>query len=254
LRLGGGRNLRTLVGALVQTRHYVAAANMFRVYARPGDAVRRYLFRRGEYPTTLRLRTPLGALDLTIYSHHDVLTVNEIVCRKDYPADEHDRVVVDFGSNIGISAAWFLTRGREAFTYLFEPLPANLARLRRNLAPFEGRFAVAELAVGLETATVDFGFEDSGRYGGVGAHTGRSMRVECRDSNEVLTSVLERHHRIDILKIDIETMERELVARIPAGARERIEKIYAECRFSSNPLRDTHSYRQYGSIAQFRRR
>ena len=227
---------------------------MLRVYVRPHDAFARYLLRRGAYPTTIRVRSPLGPLDLILYSHHDVLTVNEIFCRRDYPAGAQDRVIVDFGSNIGISAAWFLTRGPDGFAYLFEPLPTNVARLRTNLAAFDGRFALAEVAVGLENAAVDFGFEASGRYGGVGVQTGRSMRVACRDSNEVLDGILDTHDRIDVLKIDIEGMEREVLERIPARIRERIEKIYVECRFATNPLWATHRYRQYGSVAQFRRR
>jgi len=250
----GGRSLRTLLGAPLQTRHWVAAANMFRVYSSPCGAMARYLFRRGTYPTTVHLKTPLGPVGLTLYSHHDLLTANEIFCRLDYPAGAHDRVVVDFGSNIGLSAAWFLTRGPETFTYLFEPLPVNVTRLRRNLSPFDGRFAVAEIAVGVENASVEFGVEPSGRYGGVGVRTGRSVSVACRDANEVLREILATHRRIDILKIDIETMERELVERMPTDVRERIEKIYVEYWFLVNPLSTTHSYRQYGSIAQFRRR
>jgi FkbM family methyltransferase len=250
----GGRSLHTLLGAPLQARHWIAAANMLRVYSRPFDAMVRYLFRRGTYPTTVHLKTPLGPVGLTLYSHHDLLTVNEIFCRHDYPADANDRVVVDFGSNIGISAAWFLTRGPETFTYLFEPLPVNVTRLRRNLSPFDGRFAVAEIAVGVENASVEFGVEPSGRYGGVGVPTGRSVSVACRDANEVLRQIFATHGRIDVLKIDIETMERELVERLPTDVRRRIEKIYVEYWFLANPLATTHSYRQYGSVAQFRRR
>lgn len=250
----GGRSVRTLLAAPFQGRHYVAAANMLRTYARPGDAFARYLLRRGAYPAAVRLRTPLGPIDLTLHSHHDVLTVNEIFCRRDYPASAAERVVVDFGSNIGVSAAWFLTRTPEAFAYLFEPLPRNAERLRRNLAPFEGRYRLAEVAVGVTSGAVDFGVEDSGRYGGIGVPTGRSIRVLCRDANDVLGEILREHPRIDVLKIDIETMERELVERLPAETRRRIEKIYVESWFDANPLAATHAYRQYGSIAQFRRR
>jgi hypothetical protein len=108
------------------------------------------------------------------------------------------------------------------------------------------------MAVGLTSGAVDFGFEDSGRYGGVGVQTGRSIGVACRDANNVLGEILQEHGRIDVLKIDIETMERELVERLPPDARERIEKIYVESRFGTNPLSATHAHRQYGSIAQFR--
>jgi FkbM family methyltransferase len=179
--------------------------------------------------------------------------VNEVFCRNDYPASARDRVVVDFGSNIGISAAWFLSRGRDTFAYLYEPLPENVIRLEQNLAPFDGRFRVAAIAVGLENGRVDFGFEDTGRYGGVGVRTGRSMAVPCRDAIEVLDEILARHRTIDVLKIDTETLEREMIERLPVSTRSRIDRIYVESRFSTNPLASTHRHRQHGGVAQFRR-
>jgi FkbM family methyltransferase len=248
----GGRDLGKVLRAPFRGRNYVAARNMLAVYTRPADAMARYVLGRGDYPMTATLRSPLGPVRLTLYSHDDLLTVNEIFCRQDYPASARDRVVVDFGSNIGISAAWFLSRGPHTFAYLFEPLPANVIRLEQNLAAFDGRFRLSPVAVGLMNGKVEFGFEDTGRYGGVGVHTGHSMSVACRDANEVLDGILARHGRIDVLKIDTETMEREIVERLPGAARARIERIYVECRFTANPLASTHRHRQRGGVAQFR--
>ena len=240
-----------MASALFEKRHYRAARNMLRVYCQPVDAFSRYFMGRGSYPAAIRIHTAAGELTLTAYSYHDILTVNEIFCRLDYPAHENDRVIVDFGSNIGISAAYFLTAAANSFVYLFEPLPSNVERLRGNLRQFEGRYSVQGIAAGEADGPVEFGWEDTGRYGGIGMQTGRYITVPCRDSNRILEEIIAKHGRIDILKIDVETLERQITERIPLDLAGKIDRIYVECAFASNPLERTHRYRQYGSVAQF---
>ncbi len=48
------------------------------------------------------------------------------------------RVVVDIGSNIGISALYFLTRNPACRCWLYEPVPRNVERLRANLRRLRG--------------------------------------------------------------------------------------------------------------------
>jgi FkbM family methyltransferase len=250
----GGRKIETVVGAPFQRKNYVAAFNMLSVYEHPLAMSFRYLSGRGQYPAVVRVRTSHGPLDLTTYSHHDLLTINEIFCRQDYPINGEDRVVVDFGSNIGISAAYFLSNGPVETAYLFEPLPRNISRLKGNLSSFAGRYSLQEAAVGPTEGLVEFGWEESGRYGAVGLKTGNYVQVACRDSNKVLEEVISRHGQIDILKVDIENLEQEVVQRIPQELAKKIKKIYAELEFKDNPLASTHSLKQYGVVAQFSRR
>ncbi len=248
----GGRDLTKVVKAVTDRRHYIAAVNMVRRYERPVEMFRRYLTNTGEYPCTVRVRTPQSMLELTLYSPHDLLTVNEIFCRNDYPADVSDRVIVDFGSNIGISAAFFLTRNDTAFTYLFEPLPANIARLHENLREFKGRYQLQEVAVGTEDGDVVFGWEESGRYGGVNnTELGNTLTVPCVNSLTVLKNVIAEHGRIDVLKIDIEGLEGAVVDNIPVDVARKIKKIFVEGIFESNPLAQTHALVRYQDIAQF---
>jgi FkbM family methyltransferase len=249
-----GRDLRTVLKAPFHRPHYVAAANMLRVYRKPVGAYTRYLFQAGDYPCSIEVRTPLAPLDLRLYSYHDILTVNEIFCREDYLASAEDAIFVDFGSNIGVSAAYFLTRGPNAFVYCFEPMPRNIERLQLNLSRFSDRYALTQAAVGLSDGEVEFGCEETGRYGGIGVKTGQYVSVKCLDSNRVIEEIVERHGRIDILKIDIETLEKEVVQRLAPRTAARINKIYAECRFERNPLAETHAYAQYGSVARLTRR
>ena len=250
----GGRDFKTVASSMVQRRHYVAASNMLRLYERPARTLRHYLTGGGEYPSTVRVKTPMSPVDLRLYSSHDLLTVNEIFCRKDYSADASDKVIVDFGSNIGISAAYFLTRGPETFTYLFEPLPANISKLKQNLQSFAGRFDLNPVAVGPYEGQVTFGWEETGRYGGVNAAFDKTISVTCRNSNKVLEEILGKHGHIDILKVDIETLEEAVVRGIPESLARNIKKVYAEFTFRDNPLASTHNLHQYGTVAQFRRR
>jgi FkbM family methyltransferase len=247
----GSRNLSKIIASPFKKPHRTAARNMLRVYSHPMASFGRYFFGTGEYPAKISVKTPDGVIALDVYSHHDMLTINEIFCRLDYFADASDKVVVDFGSNIGISAAYFLTRSPDAQVYLFEPVSFNIERLRRNLASFEGRYTLSETAVGLSEGEVTFGWEDTGRYGGVGLDTGHNITVPCVDSNAVLEAALQKHGRIDILKIDIETLEKQVTTRIPLEMAQKIGKIYIEYAFESNPLERTHSMTQYGAVAQF---
>jgi hypothetical protein len=108
-------------------------------YTTPFDVYRRYISATGDYPASVTVKTPTGALQLMTYSHHDLLTVNESFCREDYKADNCKGVVVNFGSNI--SSAYFLSRSTTSFAYLFEPLSRNVERLATNLAAFKGCYA-----------------------------------------------------------------------------------------------------------------
>jgi FkbM family methyltransferase len=248
----GKRSLKNILLAPFRFQHYVAALRAFVVLQKPMSGLARYLTSVGTYPTVVGIRTPLGVVHAHVFSHHDMLTVTEIFCRNDYPATANERVVVDFGSNIGISALFFLSRGSDVYCYLHEPLPFNIERLRQNLGPYEGRFHLAPIAVGLSDGTVEFGYEDSGRYGGIGLSRDKSIIVNCRDARNVISEILERHEYIDILKIDIESLEKEILALLPASQLCRIRRIYIEQRYSSNPFPDgMYAFRQYYGIAQF---
>jgi hypothetical protein len=60
--------------------------------------------------------------------------------------------------------------------------------------------------------------------------------VECVDSNKILEGIIAMHDRIDILKIDIETLEEPVTSRIPLEIAKKINKVYVEYAFASNPL------------------
>lgn len=224
----GDRSLRTVARALADPRYYRALWRMARGARRPDDFFRRYVLGSGRYPHVCALRTPIGEIRPTVYSSHDVLTLNEVFFRGDYEAPAEIRVVVDIGSNIGLSALYFLTRSPDVRVYLFEPNPVNAERLERNLEAFEDRYVLSQEAVGVEDGVFAFGVEETGRYGGIGVETGRTIEVRCREVNSVLDEIAEVEDHIDILKIDTEGLESRTVRAVRPDLLERIDRIYFE--------------------------
>jgi len=220
--------LSRIVKEIGAPRNYLSLARMTRSCPDFLDVARRYFLGGGTYPYRCRVRTPLALVEPTLYSHHDVWTVIEIFCREDYRASPSTEVVVDIGSNIGISALYFLTRNRVSRCHLYEPDPRNVARLQANLAPFAARWRLHEAAVGPEERVVEFGREPTGRYGAVGAQTCDVIRVPCLEINHVLEEVLAHEPEIDILKIDTEGLEEPTVAAIRPELLARIATIYFE--------------------------
>ena len=224
----GGREPSLVFSEVVQRQNYVALSRMFRLYPGPSKNLGRYFLGWGGYPYRCRVRTPQGEVAPTLYSHHDMWTVNEVFCRQDYAAGPDLRVVVDIGSNIGISALYFLTRNDASRCYLYEPVSENVERLRGNLAGLEHRYRLNPVAVAEQGGRARFGVEPTGRYGGVGLELDGSIEVDCLEINDVLAGVVEREGRIDLLKLDTEGLELATVRAIRPELLERIGVIYFE--------------------------
>ena len=247
------RSARAALQALVKPGNYTGLVKTFVNCSSPLDFLKRYLRNAGDYPAQFRIRTPIGVVKLTAFFPDDVMTINEIFFRGDYGDDRKARVVVDFGSNIGISALYFLSRNPECSVYCFEPVAQNITRLKANLAGFEGRYVLREVAVATADGNVEFGCEPTGRYGGIGKKTLETIVVPAVDSNRALADILERHDRIDLLKIDIEELEYPITARITDEIAQRIGRIVIENHFPANPLPATHTMTYTRPITTLRR-
>lgn len=249
------RSLKSVMNALVSKQHALALFNMFRLCDRPLDFLKRYLARSGgSYPDVYTVVTPIGPVKITVFTPDDIMTINEIFFRLDYKVGRERNICVDFGSNIGISTLYWLTRNKGNFVYCYEPLPQNIERLRDNLRGFEDRYELRPVAVGEHNGTVDFGWEPTGRYGGIDRNLDSTMSVECVDSNDQIRQILKQHGRIGVLKIDIESLEEELVVRIPSEECRNIDLILIEKSFRENPHPSTHVWSWREPITRLERR
>ena len=224
------REVGRILVAPLERRHYRAVWKMFATcdgVTHGLDVLRRYAFAAGHYPSRIRLRTPIGPVSTSLYSYHDMLTVNEVFFRQDYES-ESPQVVVDIGANIGLSALYFLTRNSTCRCYAFEPVPTNVQRLKETLRSFQARYTLREAAVATRAGKLEFGVEPTGRYGGLSCRAQSRIVVETLNINEVLANVLANEEGIDVLKVDTEGTEQELIDAILPEFRSRIRRIFYE--------------------------
>ena len=225
-------DVRRWRSALFRPRNYRAAWSMLRTSTHPVEALDRYVRGSGEYPWRAGLRSPTGPVELLVPHPHDVRTVNEVFHRHDYGSGR-PQVVVDVGGNIGVSAAWFLSRSTSSRVHVWEPVAHNLESLRINTAPFGDRCIVHEAALAPRAGSATFLIDPVGRYSGLADYLpGRggkvAVEVTCEAIGDALREVLEREGRIDLVKIDTEGSEEALVAAIPADVRRSIGAIVHE--------------------------
>lgn len=218
--------------AAFRLRNYRAFAHTMTTYLAPVEALDRYVRGSGEYPWRPRLRTPIGHIELLVPHPHDVRTVNEVFCRRDYGSGA-PQVVVDIGGNIGVSAVYWLSRSTTSRVHVWEPVAHNLTTLRVNVAPFADRCVVHEVAAAPEAGPATFLLDPIGRYGGLADYQPSSqdkvaVQVECEAVGDLLRVVIEAEGRIDLLKIDTEGSEEALLAAIPADLRHAIREIVHE--------------------------
>ena len=214
----------------------------------------------GKYPKKFYIRTPLGIQSATAYSHPDLITLIECFGKLDYRVSKDISVVVDFGSNIGISALYFLTRNPIVQVYLFEPVPRNVERLRENLKGYEKRYKLIECAIGVDEGEFDFSCENTGRYGELtkegaarfsGLSSNRVITVKVLLANHVLGEVLEKHQTIDIVKIDVEGYENKILSSLKKETLSRVGRIYAETEDDQEIL--GFSSERYGGLTRYYR-
>lgn len=227
---------------------------LLRCAADPLEAARRLYLKAGSYPCRMRLRTPIGPVELELHAHDDLITVHEIFFREDYrqPGSRRSRTVVDFGANIGVASAYFLSRNDQVRVFAYEPVPRNIARARRNLAPFADRLEFNECAVGTASGTIAFGIEPTGRYGGIGLAHAEQIEVPCRLGAAELARIRAARGRIDLLKLDIEDMEIPILHSLGTDTLSAIGAVVAECDGAAVHL-PGFTRRQYLSVARFTR-
>lgn len=221
------RQLSRIMKAGFRVQHYASlwGSHVFEDWSE--FFLRRYVLQRGAYPYTCRIRTPTGIVALTLHCPEDSFTVQEIFGLQCYRADQ-EKVFVDFGSNIGISAAYFLSRNTNSYVYCFEPLGENVQKLKANLVPFSGRFSLQDIAVADFDGEISFRAEPTGRYSGIDNQEGEWRTVQCVSADRILREVIRRHERIDFLKVDVEGAERMFMPKLLDDVLGAIEVICVE--------------------------
>jgi FkbM family methyltransferase len=216
----GKRSINGLLQRLLDVNSYKSISNFLQLYDNPWQSMAAELLSLGDYPREVRINTPAGTHDVSLFSVADFSTLNLVFCRKDYFTPVDTKTVVDIGSNIGISAMYWLTRNTESVVYCYEPSPTSFERLRKNTSPFKERCFLFRDAVSDFSGKATLGVEKSGVYSSIdyAKYTEKTFidHVECNvlNINDVLEKILTKNSVIDVLKIDSEGHELRTVMAI----------------------------------------
>lgn len=138
----------------------------------------------------------------------DVGILRDIFLRKEYALyGVAPRVIVDLGSNVGISALYFAVMFPEAFIFCFEPDPYNFLKLQKNTKQFK-HVTAFNTAVSSRDGFMDFysnkinGMSSSLVDRGSGFH---KVSVVAKTLDTILNEL--DVQRVDLLKFDIEGAE-----------------------------------------------
>lgn len=150
-----------------------------------------------------------------------------------------DPLIVDGGSNIGVSVIFFKTLYPDARVLAFEPAERAYELLSRNAGALPG-VELHRVALGRENAVVSFyGEQDDPTWLRQSTRperpsAPRQTRVEQRRLSEFLDG------EVDLLKLDIEGAEEEVVGELAeSGAMERVQQLIVEYHHQLDPDRDS---------------
>mgnify|MGYP001258455327 FL=1 len=250
----GKRNILIFLNRLFQIDNYLALINFFKVHKKPFTSIFNEIFSTGLYPTKIFFKTPIGVKSVKIYSPNDFSTFNLIFCRKDYAISKKNNIILDIGSNIGLSAVYWLTRNKNNVVYCYEPSSINFTRLKENLKQFKSRIFLHKKAVSNKQSTSKLHIEKSGVYNSLTLRIKKEEKSEiCKvsDINSCISKIVSKHKKIDMIKVDNEGEEIRTVSKIDKKYWRYINYLNVDGKLVLNYVPKNYSYSRKGSAQRY---
>jgi FkbM family methyltransferase len=165
-----------------------------------------------EWSFMLEWQGPRSAMRARLSDLSELWVLHEIFVSGEYRLpDCSPRVIVDLGSNIGLSVLYFRDMYPEARIIAVEADPLVFARLQRNVAHLRD-VALVHAAAGDRDGSVTFYSGPESWAGSVNPDPGRRVRQQLVPAL-TLEDILERvgEARADLLKMDVEGSEIEIL-------------------------------------------
>jgi FkbM family methyltransferase len=149
------------------------------------------------------------------FQSSDYATFVKIFIDREYevPLSKEPTAIIDAGANVGFASIFFAIKYPQARIIAIEPEPSNFAQLQRNVAPYPNIIPV-QAALWFESATLDLLDPGSGSWAFQARKNSSDDKHRSIGSVQGLTisDVMKAHKldAVDILKIDIESGEKEV--------------------------------------------
>ena len=134
------------------------------------------------------------------------------------------RLIIDLGSNIGLTMAHLATRFTRARVLGVEPDPGSASLARNNIEPWRDRCELVEAAIWPTDGAVNLATREGSEWAAhVGPAAGATVEAISLDSLLAQTAP----DRVDYMKVDIEGAERD-VLRAGGDWPRRVERLKVE--------------------------
>ena len=253
----GKRNFINFIKRIFQIENYFAISKFFNIHKKPFNAIFSEIFSSGRYPRLLHFNSPTGTAKVNLYSANDFSTFNLIFCREDYFYSQKYKIVLDIGSNIGLSAVYWLTRNDKTIVYCYEPSSKNFTKLKENLKEFKDRFFIYKNAVSSKNFSSYLNLEESGVYNSLNNEKGLNFyekeKCDVLSINSCIDKIIKKHGKIHIIKIDNEGEEVKTVASIDKKFWNLIDCLNVDGESVQEFVPSIFSYSKVGSAQRFYR-
>ena len=221
----------------------------FIIHEKPFNAIFNEFFSMGKYPVLIRIKKKI---EIKLYSFSDFSTLNLIFCRQDYFKPKNIELVIDIGSNIGISCLYWLVDNPNCIVHSYEPSSKNYKRLFLNTKKYNKNIKNNKFGVSSKNENLRLYLSKSGVNDSVQKIPGAKYeKIKLIDINKILKKALLVENKIDVLKIDVEGKEREILKNIKKKYFNKIRVINIEGNNFDNivPSYFAHSFK--GSASRF---
>lgn len=163
----------------------------------------------------------------------DCFVIHEVLLRPTYtiPSTLTPRTILDIGGNIGAASVYLTRQFPNATIHTFEPVPANLELLRKNVADYP-KITIHPVALGSENGELTlFGSDNDDNFGGFsffdqGVNADRRMSVPIRHAQDYLDE--QAIPAPDVIKIDTEGAEYSILKALRPSVLQRVQWIVGE--------------------------
>lgn len=160
---------------------------------------------KSKYPNIVLIRSYKKNLKLLVWDHYDRMTVNEIYCWQCYEyGDNSEKVILDLGGNIGLSAKFFLNKNDKNKVYIFEPNKSLEKFLYSQLSEYsDTRYFLDQRAIGTKKGKVELINNRHSRYASI-EYGRKNSNIEAISLGNAIRDCIQKFGKCDLIKIDIE--------------------------------------------------
>ena len=245
----GKRYIHEIFKQLISLNIFNIIKKFFLVHKNPIRAMVNEFFSIGNYPKTITL---MNKYKIKVYNIDDFSTLNLVFCREDYFKPKKIKVVIDIGSNIGISSLYWFIGNPTCKIYSFEPSEKNFKKQKINTKIFKKNIILKKIGVSNKNEKSKLYLSKSGVNDSIIKIQNADYEIiKLVSINSILEKIFLKSKKIDVLKIDVEGKEREILKSIKKNYFSKIRVINIEGKNYNRFIPKYFSYSFKGSASRF---